>query len=1127
MKKNDDRAIPYPRIARKLMLIMKLTLLLLIVGMLQVSASVYSQTVKFSLNLENQRVIDVLNEIEDNSEFRFFYQNEQINTNRLVTVKTEDASVEDILSDVFRDTEVSFKIMDEKLILLTLDTKESDSGTGIQQETKVTGTVTDTERQSLPGVTVVVKGTTKGTVTNIDGAFSLPNINDGDILLFSFVGMRSQEITFQGQTTLEIVMEAETIGLDEVVAIGYGTVKKSDLTGSVFSIKEEDLQSGISENIDGKLKGKIPGVNILQTSGNPGAQPRIRIRGSISIAGSNSPLYVVDGVPFDENPIGGGLPGNLTNNQTSGLNAINSSDIESLEVLKGPSAVAIYGSRGSNGVILISTKKGKEGKPRITYNMEAGVKEAEKKIDLLTADEYIKVRNDIASEYGESPVFSEADIANASNTDWQDEILRIGHYQNHNLSFAGGDETAKYYASFNYFDEKGIVISSGLKKYNGRLNLDLKASEKLSFGVKFNVNRTVSDLIQEGAENEDAGVINGAHNMDPTISSELQPDGRYLTAHNLENPLNAAKGYLADKIINRTYGAATAQYKINSALDLNLKVGADLQNAQRSLYRTRETNVGLANGGIANIIDANVLNTLYEGTIHYNKVFENSNLDLLGGVTFENFTSKSNGSAISGFPTDETLNYNLGLGDTELDDLSSSYASHSLLSYLARVNYTLSGKYLFTATFRADGSSRFGSNNRFGYFPSLAFAWRLNEEDFIKDLNVFDNLKLRTSWGLTGNQEIGNYNALATFGISGTPISLNNSLISVLEPARIPNPDLKWEAKEEYNFGLDFAVLDGKLSGSFDYFNQKTHDLLFAKPIPSNSGFSSMLDNIGSVKNSGFEFLLTSINVEGDFSWKTTFNFSYIKNEVLDLGPVDQIVHGSVGWTSQVGLIREGEPMNSYYGHKVEGIFQEGDDIENSAQPTAKPGFIKFKDQNNDGKIDEEDLVPLGNPEPEFTYGLSNTFSYKNWDLTVFIQGVSGVTLLNYTYLRSFYPIDYTRNRMAEPWLNRWTPSNPTNKFPSGVDYNAYGGSQVNDLTLQDASFLRIQDIQVSYDIPIKRKSFIHSANLCFMVNNAFTFTKYNGYNPEAAQSTNMVVRADYISYPLARTYSLGVKVGF
>ncbi len=1112
---------------KKMIRVMKLTILLLISGIMAVSAKSYSQATKVSLDVNNVTLAELFEKIEAQSDFYFFYKNSEVVDVKRVDLNVEGVTIEKILDDVLAGSDLEYKVVDRYIVISPSNKLPKNVVSSVVQQKSISGKVTDDKGQPLPGVTIVVKGTTHGTVSDVEGNFNISDVDATSVLQFSFVGMKSQEIEVGSQTTVIVQMVADAVGLDEVVAIGYGVVKKSDLTGSVFSIKEEDLQSGISENIDGKLKGKIPGVNILQTSGNPGAQPRIRIRGSISIAGSNSPLYVVDGVPFDENPIGGGLPGNLTNNQTSGLNAINSSDIESLEVLKGPSAVAIYGSRGSNGVILISTKKGKEGKPRITYNMEAGVKEAEKKIDLLTADEYIKVRNDIAAEYGESPVFSETDIANASNTDWQDEILRTGLYQNHNLSVAGGDETAKYYASFNYFDEKGIVISSGLKKYNGRLNLDLKASDKLSFGVKFNVNRTVNDLIQEGAENEDAGVINGAHNMDPTISSELQPDGRYLTAHNLENPLNAAKGYLADKIINRTYGAATAQYKINSALDLNLKVGADLQNAQRSLYRTRETNVGLANGGIANIIDANVLNTLYEGTIHYNKAFKNSNLDLLGGVTFENFTSKSNGSAISGFPTDETLNYNLGLGDTELDDLSSSYAAHSLLSYLARVNYTLSGKYLFTATFRADGSSRFGANNRFGYFPSLAFAWRLNEEDFIKDLNVFDNLKLRTSWGLTGNQEIGNYNALATFGISGTPISLSNSLISVLEPARIPNPDLKWEAKEEYNIGLDFGVLNGRLSGSFDYFNQKTHDLLFAKPIPSNSGFSSMLDNIGSVRNSGIEFMLTSINVEGDFSWRTTFNFSYIKNEVLDLGPVDQIVHGSVGWTSQVGLIREGEPMNSYYGHEVEGIFQEGDDIENSAQPTAQPGFIKFKDQNDDGRIDEEDLVPLGNPEPDFTYGLSNTFSYKNWDLTIFIQGVSGVKLLNYTYLRSFYPIDYTRNRMAEPWLNRWTPSNPTNKFPSGVDYNAYGGSQVNDLTLQDASFLRIQDIQLSYDIPIKRKSFIHSANLSFMVNNAFTFTKYNGYNPEAAQSTNMVVRADYISYPLARTYSLGVKVGF
>ena len=1101
--------------------VMKLTIALTIFCLMQVSATVYTQTNQFTLNVKNKQILDVLKEIENQSDYRFFYQDEQIDVGRKVTVNMNNRNFEYVIRELFSIQNVVYKIFDNGVVLLTVNRIEKN------QEITIKGKVTDVSGSPLPGVNVVEKGTINGAITDLDGNYSLAVSSNDAILSFSYVGYLTEEIKIAGQTTVDLTMIEDIKSLDEVVVIGYGTVKKSDLTGSVFSIKEDQLQSGISENIDGKLKGKIPGLSIMQTSGSPGSQPRIRIRGNNSITGSNRPLYVVDGVPFDDSPIGGGLADNLTNNQTSGLNAINSNDIESLEILKGPSAVAIYGSRGSNGVILITTKQGKEGKVRVNYSVETGIKQASKKLDLLTTDEYIKVRNDIAAEYDESPVFTESEIANITGTDWQEEIFRNGTYQNQNLSFSGGNDFGKYYASFNYFDEKGIIISSGIKKYNARLNMELNGGDKFTFGIRFNTNRTDNDLIQEGAENEHAGVINGAHNMDPTISSEPQEDGRYLIAHNLENPLNAASGYLGNKIINRTYGAATAQYKISQELSLNLKFGADLQNVQKTLYRTRQTIVGLASGGIANVVDANVFNTLYEGTFNYNKSFGDNQINLLGGMTYEKFISENNGITISGFPTDETMQYNLGLGDTELDNVSSGYAAHSLLSYIARVNYSNAGKYLFTATFRADGSSRFGENNKFGYFPSVAFAWRLSEEEFIKNLSVFSNLKLRTSWGLTGNQEIGNYQSLTTFSVAGTPISLNNTLIPVLEAARIPNPDLKWEEKEEYNIGIDIGVFNGKISGSVDYFKQKTHDLLFNKPIPSNSGFSSVLSNIGKVENAGIEVLIETVNLDGEFSWKSSINFSYVKNKVLDLGPVDQIVHGSVGWTSQIGLIREGDPMNSYYGHEVEGIWQEGDDIANSAQPTAKPGYIKFKDQNGDNQINAEDLVTMGNPEPELTYGLTNTFSYKNFDFIVFIQGVEGVTLLNYTYLRSFYPIDYTRNRMAEPWLNRWTPANKTNEFPSGVDYNAYGGSQVNDLTLQDASFLRIQNIQLSYNIPLNKVKFIRSANISFMVNNAFTFTKYNGYNPEAAQGTEMVVRADYCAYPLARTYSMGINLGF
>lgn len=1116
--------------------IMRLIVFMIITSStLAFSATSYSQNTALTLELNNATVKEIIQAIEAQSEFLFFYQERHVDVNRRVTLHATDQDVETILDQVFAGTDNIYVINDRQIVLGKAPRRELERQMAslrenfspfIQQplQKEIRGKVTDTGGLPLPGVSVIVKGTTVGTVTNADGEFTLMIPVNADILQFSFVGMKSQDVPVEDNATFLVAMEEETIGIDEVVAIGYGVVKKSDLTGSIFSIREDELKSGISENIDGKIKGKIPGVTVMQTSGNPGSQPRIRIRGTSSVTGGNSPLYIIDGVPFDDQSLSSGLPYNQSGAETSGLNLINVADIESMEVLKGASATAIYGSRGTNGVILITTKRGRENK--VNYDFDGGVKTASKKLDLLTSDEYIRVRNEIAQEYDEPPVFSESDIANIKGSDWQDEILRLGSYQNHTISFSGGNNVANYYASLNYFDESGIIINSGIKKYNARLNLDLKSSERLSFGIRINLNRTDDDLIQEGASNERSGVIGGAHILDPTLSNEKQPNGRYLTGIHMENPLNSAEGYIANRLTNSSYGVATLKYQITPELSGNIKLGMDQRNAKKTVYLTRQMLDGLYNNGQAYVYNAYMFNYLSEITFTYNKQIKDHSLNLLGGATYEKFSSDNNNIEISNFPTDATLHYNLGLGDTEVDYVTSGYGAHALLSFFTRANYIYKNKYLATFTFRADGSSRFGPNNKYGYFPSLAFAWRMSEEPFVSGLDFISNLKPRISWGVTGNQDIGNYMYLPTFERGGD-VTINNTLISILRPARIPNSNLKWEEKEEYNAGLDFGVYEGRVSGSFDFFRQVTRDLLFNKPVPRNSGFSSMLENIGKVRNQGIEVLIETRNLTGEFSWNTTLNFAHIKNKVLDLGPVEEIIHGSVATTSQIGLIRVGEPINSYYGHQVLGIWQEGEDIANSAQPNAKPGYIKFKNQNDDKKIDEKDLVPLGNPDPDFTYGLTNSFSYKNFDLSIFIQGMEGVELLSGTYIRAFYPVDYTNNRMAEPWLNRWTPANPTNKYPSGVDYNLYGGSLVNDLTIQDASYLRLQNVQLSYNIPVEGIKSISSANVSIMANNLLTLTKYNGYNPEAAQSTNMVVRADFNNYPLARTYAIGVKLEF
>jgi len=1109
MKKKREWIFPRGKI-HKLNLSLKKMKLTVILTMLVLATfgNGFSQ-VKVTLKFEKAKIEQVFETLEDQTDFIFLYKDEIFDQNKRYSVNFDNVPFQDVLKSVCENSNVDYEVRANGQIILTEKVDEPLFKIAIQQKA-ITGVVYDEDGRPLPGVSVVVKGTTMGTVTNADGEFSLTIPASAEALQFSFVGMKTQEIAIGDKIVFSVVMEQETFGIEEVVAIGYGTVRKSDLTGAVSSVQAEELQKGMYTSVNERLQGKSSGVVISQVSGKPGSEMKVRIRGINSIASGNDPLYVIDGVPKQS--------------------TINPDDIETIQILKGPSATAIYGSRASNGVIIITTKEGQKGKLTVNYNTKVGISTPSKKVDVLNGEEYMLAMNELDIARGASPEFSQEEInAIGEGTDWQDEIFRTAFREDHTLSFSGGDESGTYLVSLNYLDEEGVIKSSDYTRYVARINLR-RNTEKFSFGINMNgVHRKRTLMKSEGITNQEAGVTNGSLEFSPVIPAEKNEEGYYpLDPYvSLANPLNILEGHYNKDIYNEIAANIFGEYDITSDLSVKALISGEVNNSSADLYQSRMTYMGRGQNGIADVDDFNNQYYLGQITATYKKSFDAHRLEVLAGSTYENFQHKSLNTHISDFPTDLVKTYNLGMGNDDLDGLGSGFSENSLLSYLGRINYSFADKYLFTFSYRVDGSSRFGKNNKFAYFPSGSFAWRLGEEEFISQYESISNLKLRISYGLTGNQAIGNYKSLSTFQSSGAA-SLNNEPKTTMVQARIPNPDLKWESTSQFDVGLNIGFFEGRLSGDFDYFRKLTTDMLYNVPVPSSSGFSSFLDNIGEMENKGIEITLRTANIVGnDFTWNTSLNFSYIKNTVLDLGPVSEIVHGSLGHTPSVAIIREGETMESYYGHEVIGIWQEGEDPSNSAQPFAEPGYPKFKDQNNDGELNDKDLVILGDPFPEYTFGMTNYLTYKDLSLSFFIRGVEGRDLLDNDVVTSITPISEGRNRLAETWKNRWTPSNPDAEFPSHIEPYKYMGSQINSYTVRDASFIRLSNVVLEYNIPVESINFLKEAHISFAVNNVFTLTDWIGYNPEMNWHGGSNLEGSYNAYPLSRTYSFGINVQF
>lgn len=824
--------------------IMKIMLLFLFVGIGSVFSSTYSQSTKISLDMNQKSIQEIFNTIEKQTEYVFFYSDHvSKELTKKVDLKANLKTINAILDNLFEGTDFSYDINDRQ-VSINYSPAKSLAVNQQAQTHSISGVVVDAlTGDPITGANVVEKGTTNGMMTNIDGVFTL-TVKSGSVLVISYIGYVTQEIpvTASTPTTLNIRLAEDTQILDEVIVVGYGVVRKSDLTGSVSSFKKESLNKGVNSSLSGLLEGKAAGVQITQASAEPGGGINVMIRGAGSVNAGSGPLYVIDGLPIETGNVvdgyGGSMPGQRV--ARSPISNINPSDIESIEILKDASATAIYGARGANGVVLVTTKKGTVGRMRINYSGYMGVQSPKDLIEVLNAEDYKRVLNEIQATPGSNVAKSEiVGEIQGGGTDWQDEMVRSAVVQSHSVSFMGGSEQLKYFTSLNYFDQEGVLKNSGYKRYDGRINLDYK-KDRVTFGTNLNASYTHDDAVPIGfSTNEEGSALYAARGFDPTLHI-FEEDGKTYQISsmlNLDNPLALLNGKTSQTSNYRTMGAVFLDYMILKGWTVKGNFGFDYRNTRRDSYVSQLTKDGRANSGVANILTGTRSNYLGELTTTYIQDFKNnSSLNLMGGITYQKFSANTFSARGSGFPVDETQTNNMGMADASRYSVNSGRNNNKLFSYIGRANFNLWDKFLFTATLRVDGSSRFGENNKYGYFPSGAFAWKMHQHDFIKNLNLFSSLKFRSSYGRTGNQDIDNFLSITTFGTGGNVIIDDQKLISFV-PQRIANPDLKWETTEQINVGFDMGFVENRINVSMDYFQKKTYDMLFEKPIPASTGF--------------------------------------------------------------------------------------------------------------------------------------------------------------------------------------------------------------------------------------------------------------------------------------------------
>lgn len=1088
----------------KLDLKMKLSLLFILTSLCSMQAfDVHGQD-KISLDIESGTVEDFIIEIENTTDYSFIYKLKDVDIKRKVSVKAENEDLSKVLEKVFENTKTTYNIL-EKRIFLIASNKKSDKkfGSNIQFQENLKGTVVDESGLPIPGVNVIEKGTSNGTVTDIDGSFEISVSNQDAVLSFSYVGFIIQDIKVGNQTKFDIVLQTDEAKLDEVVVVGYGKLSRENVTGAVSSVKSKDIQEFPSTSVEQSLIGKLPGVQFSQNSGQPGAGISVRVRGLASISGGNEPLYVIDGVPFFSNNV----------RFQNGLSSINPNDIESIEVLKDASSTAIYGSRGSNGVILVTTKSGTKGtKPTISYNSWVSVRDLREKIDVMNGSEFLEFQENF---FANSDLDLPEEIAGIQNfnTDWQDEVFRTAVATNHDLSFTGGNNKSSYYLALNYLSEEGIVLNSDFQRLSFRANLNSDINETFSIKSSFTFSNSEQNGFREAENNNtNSFLASGIGRTLQALPTEpvFNEDGTYADvspydfSQILANPVLYANDVLDKVTVRRLIGSFTLESTIFEDLVNYTRVGLDYGNSRNDFYIPTTI---INSIGDASVSTSENFNYVFENYLEYNnEIFPELDFKAVVGGSLQEEKTKNIFLSSSGFFTDNLSNNAIQAGQTTAVPVTINI-DQSIASAFGRVNFNYKNRYLLEASLRSDGASVFSENNKLATFPAVSAGWKLIEEDFLSNNSSISNLKLRASWGKTGNQGIQPYQSLP-LGIIVTGSQGAGSGLSTGLAPNLPNENLTWETTTQTNIGLDFGLLENRFNLSFDYYIKDTQDALTEVQLQPSSGFATIIDNVGAIENKGIELALSGLIIDKkDLSFSLDFNFSQNENEVTALNDGEDIISeftfaqvaDAVGGVSSVA--RVGQPIGAFLGFKFTGFDENGEP--------------QYDDINNDGSLTDDDKVVIGNPIPKILYGFNTNLRYKNFSFRTNWQGVADVDILN---------------------LSRFNLTAPDNSFNRSNDiYNFYPNvsqstiHRMSDRYIEKGSYLRLRNIEIGYNVPLSNNLFLNSLSFYVSGQNLITITDYTGFDPDvnslSGNSINQGV--DLGAYPANKSFTLGLTAKF
>lgn len=1126
--------IKIPLCAKKrrtqIFLVMKLTCCLLLLTFLQVSAKTFAQAV--TLKGHQLPVEQVFDHIREQTGYAFVFDAALVKKAHPLELDMKNMPMADALRVIANGQPFTCEIRNRIIVVKEKPAAPPAPGNSapVLLQT-LTGSILDDKGKPVENATVVLLPGNKGALSDAKGAFSITGITPGNYTLrVSFVGFTTYEQKIdlsKDISNLVITLAPSSSSLNDIVVVGYGATKKSDLTGAVGSVTSDQItQVNAVSNVSQALQGRVAGVQVNQASGQPGEFMRIKIRGTTSIGASSNPLYVVDGLPLD------------------GLTAqLNPDDIERMEVLKDASATAIYGSRGANGVVMITTKRGKTGKASVAYSGYYGQQQLRKKIDLVNAREFATLQNEVAQNDGTPLPWTAAQIDSLSNkgNDWQNLVYHKAPVQDHNISVSGGSETTKYFTSFGYFNQDGIIENSSFKRFSFRVNLDQQLSEHFNVTSSLSLQQSKYSQAQyQGAEG--GGGVPWTTMVIPPTQPVYNTDGSYTRFTGVpwgeSNPVGISKELYQPSNAMRIIGNAALNYKIVPGLVLKLFAGIDKNDSKDDYYAPGTITIGRSTdkdgnpvSGIAHRTFNNNLTFINENTLSYNKTFGEHTLDAVGGITYQQSSSESTATGdAKGFISDLYKNNNIGAAAVPAQP-SSGYSDYKLVSYLGRINYNYKGKYYATVTGRYDGASKFGEENKFAFFPSAALAWNISREDFLRNSKTVSNLKLRLSYGTAGNQAINPYQTLAT--MSATAVVLNNAQYNGFIPSSLANPGLKWETTKQLDAGFDFGMLGDRIVLTADYYRKRTNDLLLSVSLPSSSGYGSVIQNVGAVENKGFEFQLNTENIRGAFTWESALTLTRNRTKVLDLGVDAQgnkITYKEIGAGGNWFPTIVGQSMMQLYGYTVEGVYQTDQEAIANGEPSKHAGDYKFKNWDGKGTVnDQDDRTVISHLEPKFTFGFNNNFTYKNFDLSILLVGSYGNDIVN-----EFRKYNITMNGKWTPtkaaFDNRWQEAGSSNSIdkPSVNSGNSIR-DYANTLWVEDGSYLRLRDITIGYTFSAKQLSFAKLSGIRVYVSaqNWLTLTNYSGYDPEVSWAVPTVNGWDRGNYPSTKSITVGAKVNF